>query len=285
MHRERRTHTKKEPKLFLFLFVRHPLAGSSGGKKRKEIRDFRSAGLTRAFLGLGDKLIPVRGCRPHSLAEFLDCHHHHQPGKKKERRKRLSTVPHTVGGWVVKLSPLAQVVWAWIYRRRRLRAPNQKVGRENKQTSRESQRTAPASYTRINLSLSYMYVYTAARPSDETKTCVGKWAVYMYMGRTGAAVARSLSFSPASSSINPTASMNHAGIIIFARGVVFKPSIQLAARTDQETGPSRAAMEEIDRDPEYVYKRPALPASRPSNIFLFFKFYFVIHDQKERYSL
>jgi hypothetical protein len=65
-------------------------------------------------------------------------------------------------------------------------------------------------------------------------------------------------------------------------GVVFKPSIQLAARTDQETGPSRAAMEEIDRDPEYVYKRPALPASRPSNIFFFCKFYFVIHDQKER---
>jgi hypothetical protein len=66
-------------------------------------------------------------------------------------------------------------------------------------------------------------------------------------------------------------------------GVVFKPSIQLAARTDQETGPSRAAMEEIDRDPEYVYKRPALPASRPSNNFFFFcKFYFVIHDQKER---
>jgi hypothetical protein len=64
-------------------------------KKKKEIRDFRSAGLTRAFLGLDDKLIPVRGCRPHSLAEFLDC----QPGKKKERRKRLSTVPHTMGGW------------------------------------------------------------------------------------------------------------------------------------------------------------------------------------------
>jgi hypothetical protein len=41
-------------------------------------------------------------------------------------------------------------------------------------------------------------------------------------------------------------------------------------------------MEEIDRDPEYVYKRPALPASRPSNIFFFCKFYFVIHDQKER---
>jgi hypothetical protein len=53
-----------------------------------------------------------------------------------------------MGGWigVVKLSPLAQVVWAWIYRRRRLRVPNQKVGRENKQTRRESQRTAPASY-------------------------------------------------------------------------------------------------------------------------------------------
>jgi hypothetical protein len=135
---------QKKPKMFLFLFVRHPLAGSSGEEKKKEIRDFRSAGLTRAFLGLDDKLIPVRGCRPHSLAEFLDC----QPGKKKERRKRLSTVPHTMGGWigVVKLSPLAQVVWAWIYRRRRLRVPNQKVGRENKQTRRESQRTATASY-------------------------------------------------------------------------------------------------------------------------------------------
>jgi hypothetical protein len=136
---------QKEPKLFFYFYlsVTHwPEVREK--KKKKEIRDFRSAGLTRAFLGLDDKLIPVRGCRPHSLAEFLDC----QPGKKKERRKRLSTVPHTMGGWigVVKLSPLAQVVWAWIYRRRRLRVPNQKVGRENKQTRRESQRTAPASY-------------------------------------------------------------------------------------------------------------------------------------------
>jgi hypothetical protein len=92
-HRE----TDKKNQNFFFIFICPSPTGRKFGrrKKKKEIRDFRSAGLTRAFLGLDDKLIPVRGCRPHSLAEFLDC----QPGKKKERRKRLSTVPHTMGGW------------------------------------------------------------------------------------------------------------------------------------------------------------------------------------------